>query len=416
MLLRCYPKVTDWIFQFFNQNPSADFRFLPVYSYGFFVAVAFFAAATLAVAEMRRREKLNLLTGKETEITIGGGLNIYELLFYIFFGFTVFYKLIGIFTFGEVLRNHQLAFSDYVLSADNVNILAKILSFYTYGSWAGGIIGALALDGYYYYSKNQQKNQPVETKKIMIYPSESIGDLVVIAMVLGVLGSNLFNFLENPSDYADFWANPVGSLFSGLSIYGGLICAGIGFGIYAYVKKFNFAHFFDSVAPGFILANGIGRIGCHVAGDGDWGIANLHAKPSWFPQFIWSSHYEHNIIDADPANIIAGCTEEHCHFLANAAYPTPIYEFLMCTCIFLILWGLRKRLTYKPGMVFSIFMILIGIQRYSIEQWRDRSGRELYHIFGFALRQSEIISITLFSLGIILTAFLYNKYRKQVTS
>jgi phosphatidylglycerol---prolipoprotein diacylglyceryl transferase len=170
-------------------------------------------------------------------------------------------------------------------------------------------------------------------------------------------------------------------------------------------------HFFDSVAPGFMLANGIGRIGCQTAGDGDWGIANLAPKPGWVPQFLWSSHYEHNIIDYDPGSIIANCNEEHCHFLANAVYPTPVYEFLMCTAVFVILWALRKRLTNKPGMLFTVFMILIGIQRYSIEQWRDLSGRGLFHVLGMAFKQSELISIGLFLAGIAGTIYLYNRYK-----
>ena len=425
MLLRCYPKITDWIFHVFNQSPTADFRFLPVYSYGFFVATGFFAAATLAVAEMKRREALGLLKGQEVEITVNETPGIAELLITFFLTFTVFYKLTGIFAYHEMLRTHQLEFGRYLISVDG-NILQKILSIYKYGSWVGGLTVAVLFTGFYYktgevliglfrqngYTKYKEMLARSVKKMVMVYPSDSMGDLVVIAAVLGVLGSNLFNFLENPSDYQNFWSDPFGSLFSGLSVYGGLILAGIGFGIYAYRKKFNLGHFFDSVAPGFILANGLGRIGCQVAGDGDWGIANLAAKPGWLPQWLWSTHYEHNIIDADPMNIIPNCTEEHCHFLTNPVYPTPVYEFLMCTAIFFILFSLRKRLTYKPWMTFTIFMMLIGIQRYTIEQWRDASGRDLYHIFGVALRQSEIISIVLFIVGLVTTIYLYNLYKK----
>ena len=262
MLLRCYPKITDWVYFFFNQSPSADYRFLPLYSYGFFVAVGFFAAATLTVAELKRREALGLLKGVELQITEGGAPMVSELLFYFLFGFIIFFKITGIFVFHELLRTKQLGFSTYLLANSEGNLIQKILSVFTYGSYVGGMIGGLALSFYYYYSRNKEKLSEIITKKIMIYPSDSIGDLLIIALVLGVLGSNLFNFLENPEEYKNFWADPVGSIFSGLSIYGGLICAGIGFWIYARWKKFNLTHFFDSVAPGFILANGIGRLGC----------------------------------------------------------------------------------------------------------------------------------------------------------
>src|ERR1700761_4798681 len=113
MLLRCYPKITDWIYFFFNQAPAADYRFLPLYSYGFFVAIGFFAAATLAVAEMRRREALGLLTGVEVEVKEGEAPSITEVLFYFLFGFVIFFKVTGIFVFHEMLRTKQLAFSTY---------------------------------------------------------------------------------------------------------------------------------------------------------------------------------------------------------------------------------------------------------------------------------------------------------------
>lgn len=400
MLLRCYPRVTDWIYHFFNQNPAADYRFLPVYSYGFFVALAFFGAATFAVMEMRRREALKLLAGKEAEITVGEAPSISETVIYAVLGFIVFFKILGFVKYRAELSSGVLTISNYKFSME--------------GSWVGGIIGALFFAGYYYYTKNKAKLPKPEKKTIMVYPSDSIGDLLIIALVLGVLGSVLFNFLESPGDYANFWQDPIGSLFSGLSIFGGLICAGLGFYIYARIKKFNLPHFLDSVAPGVALAVGIGRLGCQTSGDGDWGIANPDPKPSWFPQFLWSETYPHNIIDADPTNFIPNCHEEHCHFLTHAVYPTPIYEFLMMTAIFLILWSLRKRLTPIPGMLFCAFMVLTGIERFSIEQYRDLEGRDLYHIFGAALRQSEIISIAIVVIGSAAAVYLYSRYRKTL--
>ncbi len=398
ILLRCYPKVTDFIFHFFNQASWADFRFLPVYSYGFFVACGFFVAATLSVAEMRRREKLGLLAGQPADVIVGEAPSVTEIAFYFLFGFVVFFKVVGLFVYQPELSTGAIAINNFMLSL-------------TTGSWLGGIIGGAALAYYSYYTKNKEKlPQPVK-KKITVYPSDGIGDLVVIAAVLGISGANFFNYLENPGDYANFWADPFGSMFSGLSVFGGLIFAGIGFAVYAWKKKFNLAHFFDSVAPGFILANGIGRIGCHVSGDGDWGLANPYNKPSWFPQFLWSDNYAHNIIDAEPTTILPNCTEEHCTYLANAAYPTPLYELLMCVTIFIILWSIRKKMTYKPGIIFTIFMILIGIQRFAIEQWRDLGGRDTYFFGGFELRQSEVISIVMFVLGIAATVYLWRKYK-----
>ena len=225
------------------------------------------------------------------------------------------------------------------------------------------------------------------------------------------MGSNLFNFLESPDSYKDFWQDPFSSIFSGLSVYGGMICAGIALLVYSYFKKINVPSLFDCLAHTFILANGIGRLGCQVAGDGDWGIVNPHLKPDWFPQFLWSDTYAHNI--ANEGIQMAQCLEPHCMELPQGVYPTPIYEFLMCTVIFFFLNAIRKRLTMKPGMLIMIFFVLIGIQRFTIEQWRDISGRDLYPFFGMQLKQSELISIILGIAGIVGIIFLQYYYSKK---
>lgn len=398
MLLRCYPKVTDWIYEVFNHAPAADYRFLPIYSYGFWVAMGFFFAAVVAARELKRREKLGLLNGEDQEVIIGGAFNPLDFALHTIGGFFVFFKVIGIVVDQPILRTGAIPFNDYILSI-------------SHGSWVGGILGAAALAYYYYYTnKKQQLPQPVR-KTIKVYPSDNIGDLVVMAAVLGISGAVLFNFIETEGGVERFKQDPVGFLTSGLSVYGGLILAGIGFGIYAYKKKIHIGHFFDSVAPGYILANGIGRLGCQTAGDGDWGKVVTYAKPNWVPEFIWRDSYEHNIINEGVR--MADCVGEHCYMLPEPVYPTPIYEFLMCTTICIILLSLRKKLTYKPGMIFTLFLILIGIQRFSIEQWRSMSDRQPYMLFGTAFKQSEIISMIMFAAGIIGTVYLYNYYKKK---
>jgi prolipoprotein diacylglyceryl transferase len=398
--LRCYAKVTDWIYELFNHAPSADYRFLPIHSYGFFVALGFFVAASIAAYQMKKREKLGLMNGEDVEYKVGEAPSIAETLFYLFIGFVVGAKLIGIFTsYHMALRTHALSLSDYMLSINH-------------GSLVGGIFLASLFAGSYYYFKNKQKLSVHETVKSKIYPSDNIGDLVVMAALLGVLGANFFNYLENPGDYNEFWSDPIGSLFSGLSIYGGLIFAGTGFGIYAWSKKIHIGHFFDAVAPGFILANGIGRIGCHVSGDGDWGIVNLNPKPDWIPQWLWTYTYPHHIV-SDPHDVlIPGCVEEHCYQLAQAVYPTPLYEFMMCAAICIFLLWFTRYVLHKPGMVFSVFLILIGIQRYTIEIIRDIGERNTGTILGMNLRQSQFISIVMILVGIIGTLYLWNYYKK----
>ena len=69
------------------------------------------------------------------------------------------------------------------------------------------------------------------------------------------------------------------------------------------------------------------------------------------------------------------------------------------------------------GMLFFIFFILIGVQRYLIEQIRDLSGRDLYYVFGAGLKQAELISIILIiagSLGCVWTWYYYNRIKTTI--
>jgi phosphatidylglycerol:prolipoprotein diacylglycerol transferase len=111
-----------------------------------------------------------------------------------------------------------------------------------------------------YYLKTKPSAPTIKIERV--YPSDLVGDLVILAGVFGVTGSVFFNYLESPEDYIGFWNDPVSYLFSGLSVYGGLICAGVAILIFSYRKKINVPNLFDSLAIVFILANGIGRIGC----------------------------------------------------------------------------------------------------------------------------------------------------------
>jgi len=248
------------------------------------------------------------------------------------------------------------------------------------------------------------------------WTSELVGDFVIICAIFGITGSSLFNFLESPSSYEDVIKHPsfgtiVGSLFSGLSVFGGMICAGLALLIYSWRKKIRIPSLFDCLAYCFILAVGIGRLGCQASGDGDWGIVNTAAKPAFIPQFLWSSTYAHNI--ANEGVGIPGCIEQHCQVLPMPVFPTPLYEFIECFIIFLILHFIRKGLTNKPGILFFVFAILIGIQRYSIEQIRSISDRQLYYVLGHGFKQAELISIGLIIAGIIGVIGLNNYYKKH---
>lgn len=397
ILLRCYAKITDWLFEF--SGHFIDWRALPIYSYGFFVAMGFLAAAYVVTRELKRREALGFIPSFHNEkITIGESPKIIEAVGYFITGFLLFFKLIGLLYSSEPIANPQ----QFIFSMQ--------------GNWIAGIIGGIAFAAFFYYEKKKlQLPEPIIEEK-PILPSEKVGDMVMICGIFGILGSVLFNYLESPESYVGFWDNPIEHLFSGLSVYGGMICAGLALFLFTLKNKFNVPHTFDSLAYCFILAVGIGRLGCQVSGDADWGIPNLAPKPAFVPQLLWADNYEHNIADEDADYIIPNCVEDHCHALARPVFPTPLYEFLQCTAIFIFLHFIRKKLQHIPGLLFFVFCILIGIQRYSIEQLRAWSDRSPYMILNHAFKQAELISIGLVLIGLVASVLLFINRKKEIQS
>src|SRR5690606_32969175 len=110
----------------------------------------------------------------------------------------------------------------------------------------------------------------VATKDMPVH--SLIADLATISALFGILGARIFHILEYPQMFLD---NPWGMIFSrdGLSIYGGLFFGVISGAIYLRKRKVPILPMLDAMAPSIALGYGIGRIGCQVAGDGDWGAA-----------------------------------------------------------------------------------------------------------------------------------------------
>ncbi|NUQ23472.1 MAG: prolipoprotein diacylglyceryl transferase [Saprospiraceae bacterium] len=278
-------------------------------------------------------------------------------------------------------------FSELQADASGVLLSAK-------GEWWAGILGALALAGYRYWEARKLAGQPQVTETVNLYPHDRIGDITLIAALSGVVGAKIFSILEDPpATMIELWK----SLFSGsgLTIYGGLI--GGFFGVWWYLRrhKIPFIHVLDAVAPALIVGYGVGRLGCHFAGDGDWGIVAA-AQPSWWflPDWLWAYDYPHNIINEGP--LLANCAFEYCHYLAEPVYPTPLYESFFAFTIAGILWSLRKRLKV-PGMLFFAYLVLNGFERFWIEKIRVNIP---YHIGGWEATQAEIIAVLLFVIGI----------------
>ncbi len=145
-----------------------------------------------------------------------------------------------------------------------------------------------------------------------------------------------------------------------------------------------------------MLAYGIGRIGCYLSGDGDWGVCStLDAKPAGLPGFLWSETFPRNHLGVDPVAYNALERGAECT-LANptGVYPTMLYEFAMAAVLAGVLWALRKN-PFKAGWLISLYAVFAGVQRFIIELIRVNPDS------AFGLPQSQIISIGFIVAGLV---------------
>jgi prolipoprotein diacylglyceryl transferase len=369
---------------------GVDWKFLRfVNSFGFFVAISFILAAVVLAAELKRKSRQGLLHPTEMQVVAGRPATVAEVVLNFLLGFLLGYKILALFIMDSSVTEDPQAF-----------IFSSI------GSWPAGILLGLLFAGLKWYEKNKQKLPKPEKRIVRIWPQDRVGEITIIALVFGLVGAKVFDTFEN---WSDFVANPSSILSaSGLTFYGGLICAAAAIWFYAKKHKIGFWHLNDAAAPALMLSYATGRIGCQISGDGDWGIVNARPNPySWLPDWIWSYTYPHNVNEAGKK--IAGCEGKYCYELEHAVYPTPFYETIVCLILFLILWSLRKKLRV-PGTLFAVYLMLNGIERFFIEKIRVNTR---LNIFGFQPTQAEVISTLLFLTGLVLFIVLRKKAEPQ---
>lgn len=223
----------------------------------------------------------------------------------------------------------------------------------------------------------------IEARRVMPQvPADFMSNACMTSFIAGIFGARLFHLLEYPRE---FLAHPAEMLLSrsGFTIFGGLIVGSLAAAWYARRKQVPVVLVLDAAAPALMLSYGIGRIGCQISGDGDWGIPVVGAQPAWLPHWLWAQTYDGNIAGA----VIA----------PPGVYPTPIYETLMAVVCFAILWRLRKQ-AHAPGWIFGVYLLLAGIERFLIELIRVNST---YSLFGMNVTQAQIISTACIVAGLV---------------
>jgi phosphatidylglycerol:prolipoprotein diacylglycerol transferase len=192
--------------------------------------------------------------------------------------------------------------------------------------------------------------------------------LVTYAAVCGILGARIFSVFSNVDHLIQ---DPFGVIFSsaGFVFYGGFIGGVIG--VWCFLKKENlsFLHFSNIVAAPLAFGYAIGRLGCQLSGDGDYGL------PTDLP---WGMNYALGVI---PTKV--------------AVHPTPVYEsvFSMCLALFLRSNYLNSKLKLN-GQLFGFYLIISAIFRFFIETIRVEPK-----VFS-SLSQAQVISIPLLIIGL----------------
>ncbi len=191
-------------------------------------------------------------------------------------------------------------------------------------------------------------------------PPDWAYEISLAAIAGGVIGARLDFIVEN---YSDVKNDLLGNLFSGAGLvwYGGAIGGAIGVGIWAWRRGMFDATLLDLCAAPLALGYAIGRIGCQLSGDGDYG------KPWDGP---WAMSYPN------------GTVPTH-----QTVHPTPIYETLAMGLVAYLLWRLRHR--YRPGVLFAIYLFLAGLERFGVEFIRRNSEEAL------GLTQAQLLSVAM---------------------
>jgi hypothetical protein len=416
-------------------------------TFGLMVAIAFLIAAWVISTELKRKEKMGLLLYTEETIIVGKPASFAELFSNGALGFVFGYKLLGLIFF----KPEGLTPQEYVFSNN--------------GFLLGGILLGALLTLVKWQEKNKQRLKVPEERRIRIWPHDRVGDIIVLGLIFGILGSKIFDNLEH---WDEFWQHPLESLISpsGLTFYGGLILASIVILWYAHKKGITIKYLVDAAAPALMIAYAVGRIGCQVAGDGDWGIYNsayvntpigkikeartgdfdsalvknqnyfLQGKivegstelyvtdrvyaslsqvphhylkgPGFLPIWLFAYNYTQNVNkDGIP---ITGITDEHNKVLPSPVFPTPLYETILCTVLFFIMWIIRKKIKI-PYVMFGLYLSLNGMERFFIECMRVNKP---YTIMGIQATQAQSIAFLLFMSGLGLIT--YAKLKQKNTS
>jgi len=208
-------------------------------------------------------------------------------------------------------------------------------------------------------------------------PPDWAYEMVFAALIGGLIGARLYFVLDN---YGEIKDDLVGNLFSGsgLTWYGGAAGGAVGVVLWAWWRKFLNLWLLDLAAPALAAGYAVGRIGCQLSGDGDYG------KPWNGP---WAMGYPDGTVPTPPGVTV---------------HPTPVYETLTMGLGAFILWRLRNR--FRLGILFAIYLMYAGCERFLVEFLRRNTDVFL------GLTQAQLESLAMMVAGVVWILVVRNRY------
>jgi phosphatidylglycerol---prolipoprotein diacylglyceryl transferase len=219
------------------------------------------------------------------------------------------------------------------------------------------------------------------------YDPEYSSSIVIAAAVTGLVGARLYAILD---DLPSYLADPKMMIFSGSGFvfYGGMIGGILGAYLVSRWYRIGFGATVDMCAPALAIGQAIGRLGCQLSGDGDWGL------PSTLP---WAMAYPKAIVGWNSDTVLK--LDEHYRLVSGyfpgvRVHPAPVYETILYLGVFAILWSMRK--TSQPaGRVFYWYLVLAGAARFLVEF--VRINPRVFYMFS----EAQLIAVAMMIFGAI---------------
>ena len=208
-------------------------------------------------------------------------------------------------------------------------------------------------------------------------PPDWAYEVIFAALIGGLIGGRLYWAAENWDSVQN---DPLGNLFSGsgLTWYGGAIGGALAVLLWAKWRDFLNLELADLAAPALAAGQAVGRIGCQLSGDGDYG------EPWDGP---WAMGYPDGVVPTPPGVTV---------------HPTPIYETLALGLIAIVLWRLRDR--FRFGILMALYLILAGLMRFLVEFVRTND------VVFIGLTMAQLISVAMIAIGAVWMLIVLKRY------